>query len=300
MPRLVAAILFLLASVAGGGQINWSSAFGSTNLLSTGAAMDEQIVFELGVFSSGFVPSASNTASWAANWQRASLAFYNSDLKYFTGVFSVTSNAAPFAAGTKGYIWGHDGNCTNGEWILLSAPSWTWPTPNPIELPLNWTIGTATQVPVGQANGAGYQMKTAKVGAPLPATTWTEWRSRIFSTAQQADPLVSGPQADPDGDDVVNLAEFALGGHPLMPGTAAGRVIPGMMLSGGRQRLSLRIAKRCDRSVLWSAQASRDLLNWPAGSIQTIQNTGEVLDVIENITTATDHRVFLRPVFQIP
>ena len=222
LPRSLAFLILSFLTVSTrAGQVNWSSAFGAVNLTSTGARMDAQMTFELGVFVPGFTPSQANAGQWAANWRRAQLAFYNVELAYFTGVHSVTSNAAPFSSGAKGYIWGHDGYCTDGEWILMSAPSWTWPSQFQLELPVNWTVSSATQFAVGQGNGAGFQMRSAKVSAPLPATTWTEWRARMFNAAQFADSNISGPQADPDLDGVVNLAEFALGGHPLIAGGTA-------------------------------------------------------------------------------
>jgi len=295
-------LIFLAAAIAlaRGGQVNWSCAFNSNNLKSTGAPMDGQMTFELGVFTGGFVPAAANVSSWAANWRRASLAFYNPRLRHFTGVHPVTSNATPFAVGTKGYIWGHDGNCTNGEWILLSAPSWTWPTQNPVELPVNWTVSSASQAVVGQANGSGIHMQTAKVSASLPQTSWAEWRAKVFDSAQLLDPAVSGLKADPDLDGQVNLSEFALGGHPLIAGGTHDRVIPGLVMEGGRQRLTMTVSKRCDRTALWSAQVSTDLSHWLPGGMVTLQETSDFLIVREDLTTTGSSRVFLRPLFQLP
>jgi hypothetical protein len=302
MMRWIAAAVFCCLCTGAGraGQINWSCAFGSTNQTSAGSVMSGQMVFELGVFAAGFTPTAANAGAWAANWRRAALAFYNVDSRHFTGVHPVTSNAAPFLAGTKGYIWGHDGNCTDGEWILLSAAGWVWPSENPLELPVNWTVSAATQVTVGLANGMGFAMKSAKVSGQLPVTTWLEWRAKMFNDDQLANVTVSGPNADPDGDGVVNVAEFALGGHPLIAGGTHGRVAPGLALSGGRNRLTMTISKRCDRSINWSAQASLDLLTWSAGATVILQNTAEVLEVMENHASSEHTRVFLRPVFQVP
>ena len=99
---------------------------------------------------------------------------------------------------------------------------------------------------------------------------------------------------------MVNLAEFALGGHPLLAGGTQGRVTPGMASDGTRNRLTLTITKRCDRTINWSAQASLNLLSWPAGSTTTLVETAEMLTARENLTTPTDARVFLRPVFVLP
>lgn len=294
-------LFFLLmgfAASARAGQINWGSAFNGTNVLSGGGTMNGQMTFELGVFTAGFTPTAANTPQWAANWRRASLAFYNVDLRYFTGSHQVTSNAPPFAAGTKGYVWGHDGNCTGAEWILLSAPGWTWPSQNPVELPVNWTVSSASQVIVGQANGAGFLMKTGSVNAAPPTTSWAEWRAKIFSAGQLADNSVSAPLADPDRDGTANLAEFAMGGHPLIPGGTQGRVSAGWTIDGGRSRLTMTVTKRCDRLVQWSAQASTNLAAWD-GPVAMVSETPEALTVREDFTLPVP-RIFLRPVFLLP
>src|SRR5690606_16482859 len=44
---------------------------------------------------------------------------------------------------------------------------------------------------------------------------FTDWQETVFSPAELANPSLSGPEADPDGDGVRNLLEYALGGHPL-------------------------------------------------------------------------------------
>ena len=300
MHRITAFAFFSLCASPGmAGQINWSGAFGAVNLKSTGVAMDGQMVMELGVFVTGFTPSAGNTSLWATNWRRASIVLYNPETRLFTGSHSVTSNASPFLAGTKGYIWGHDGNHTDSEWILMSAPTWTWPSQSPLELPVNWTVSTASQVTVGQTNGAGFAMKSAKATGPLPITTWDEWRAKAFNTTQLADPAVSGPNADPDKDGMVNLIEFALGGHPLIAG-ASERIVPGLIFSGGRYRLTMKVLKRCDRAASFSAQASLNLATWPAGGTIELQNTTALFEAVENVTSPTDSRAFLRAVIQAP
>jgi surface-anchored protein len=53
----------------------------------------------------------------------------------------------------------------------------------------------------------------------IPASTvsYTAWRTGEFNSQQAADPLVSGPEADPDNDGFANVEEFAFGGDPLVP-----------------------------------------------------------------------------------
>lgn len=299
MHRAVCFLLLCLPALLRAGTVNWGNSFLSVNQTSSGAAMDGQMTFELGVFVPGFTPTAANTGQWAANWRQAQVAFYNVELAYFTGSHAVTSNAAPFTAGAKGYIWGHDGNCINGEWILMSAPGWTWPGDSQLELPVNWTVSTATQFITGQGNGSGFQMKSAPASGPLPSTSWNAWRARMFTTEQLANPNISGPEADPDSDGLANLGEYALGGHPRLGDGAISRITASLTPSGGRPRLTLTVRKRCDRPLLWSAQASLNLTTWPANSA-LLSDAAETFTAVENLTLSSDTRVFLRPVFQLP
>jgi hypothetical protein len=52
---------------------------------------------------------------------------------------------------------------------------------------------------------------------PSAAITYNAWRDTEFNPQQAADPLVSGPEADPDNDGFANAEEFAFGGDPLVP-----------------------------------------------------------------------------------
>jgi hypothetical protein len=55
-------------------------------------------------------------------------------------------------------------------------------------------------------------------GTGTPAAgTYNAWRNGEFNPQQAADPLVSGPEADPDNDSFANVEEFAFGGDPLVP-----------------------------------------------------------------------------------
>jgi surface-anchored protein len=52
---------------------------------------------------------------------------------------------------------------------------------------------------------------------PPAAISYDNWRLTEFTPQQAADPLVSGPEADPDNDGFANAEEFAFGGDPLVP-----------------------------------------------------------------------------------
>jgi hypothetical protein len=301
---LLFSVLLLAAPLRCAGQINWSSAILSADVYSNGAPVDGQMTFELGVFVSGFTPTAANRALWAANWRRASVAFYNPQVRQFTGVHQVAPNAAPFTAGVRGYIWGHTGQSTGGEWIMMSAPAWTWPAYSPLSFPVTWTVSLATETLAGQVIAAGvpvrHSMRTELVSAPLPSLTWTEWRSRAFNAADLAVPATIAPEADPDGDGVPNLAEYALGTQPRIASPAGDSIRPQMIHDGTRLRAAVTIARRADRVVGCTVSVSRDLQLWHHDSTVTVSETPEAITLRENLTTAAEARVFLRPRFFLP
>jgi hypothetical protein len=55
----------------------------------------------------------------------------------------------------------------------------------------------------------------------LHARPYSAWRFARFSTAQLAAPLISGDSADPDGDGIANLLEYAFGLEPLSADSSA-------------------------------------------------------------------------------
>jgi len=73
---------------------------------------------------------------------------------------------------------------------------------------------------------------------PPAGITYTAWRDAEFSAGQSADPLVSGPSADPDQDGFANNEEYAFGGQPLVPD--ANLLRPRLQRSGGQWLFTVR------------------------------------------------------------
>ena len=91
---------------------------------------------------------------------------------------------------------------------------------------------------------------------------WHDWAVRQFTDAQLADPAIGAANADPDGDGVRNLAEFAMGGNPFVADGAAMALQSGSAPAGSfafsfRERKDLGDVQR-------SFESSTDLLNWSA------------------------------------
>jgi hypothetical protein len=76
-------------------------------------------------------------------------------------------------------------------------------------------------------NGAGFQLDEVRIGTTWAAVTpaadvtpgegYAAWLEDHFNEAERADPSISGPGADPDGDGIANLIEYALGLNPRTP-----------------------------------------------------------------------------------
>jgi surface-anchored protein len=90
---------------------------------------------------------------------------------------------------------------------------------------------------------------------PPAAISYDNWRLAEFSAQQAADPMVSGPEADPDNDGFANLEEFAFGGDPLVPD--ASLLTPRLERAGNSWILTVR--QRTNASGLTITPLANDL-----------------------------------------
>lgn len=87
----------------------------------------------------------------------------------------------------------------NGAALVLVSPE-----TNPDHyLPSNWQASTTW----GGSPGGG----------PSGGAEWTAWLEANFEEPARSAPAVAGPAADPDGDGLPNLVEFAIGSSPRNP-----------------------------------------------------------------------------------
>ena len=137
-------------------------------------------------------------------------------------------------------------------------------------------------------------------GAPEPDLTGLEqFLSGFLTPSEMADPAISGPLADPDGDGFSNVLEYAFLGNPLSSGSL---VTHDTVDSGGMTYPSISFLKRSPSTDLtYTPQLSGDLAGWDEGSSFLIeessidQGNGSNLVTVRSLTpvSGTD-RQFLR------
>lgn len=89
--------------------------------------------------------------------------------------------------------------------------------------------------------------------------SYAEWRARFFRYDSAV--ATNGPEADPDGDGLENLAEYALGFAPFSSDAAATEVL--RVNDAGTDYAAIRFRRRAATSDLTIAvQVSTDLVTW--------------------------------------
>lgn len=172
---------------------------------------------------------------------------------------------------------------------------------------------------------------TLPVGSPLkigPAATLTvhltdddtgtyaAWRLANFTAAEAANNAISGPTANPDGDDLPNLLEWAFGG---LPKSASPTPLPtvGLRNFGGLSYTTLTFRRpESIKGVSYLVQRSTDCLSWqdassygPTSDIPLTPITNELsrdgspvelITVQDNTPLQNAPRAFLRVKVSLP
>ena len=122
----------------------------------------------------------------------------------------------------------------------------------------------------------------------LPAENFAAWQSAYFTPDQIADDTVGGPNADPDGDGVSNLLEFAFNLDPTFPEPAvmtAGTGLRGLPLirleqiDASDRRLTVEFVRRTAGSgagLTYATQFTSDLqAGWQTGGTESVTAINE-------------------------
>jgi hypothetical protein len=260
-PLLIAACVVTQATGLAG-TIEWNSPPAAMNLDSNSAPMSTGFVYELGVFSSGFQPTPSNVADWAANWHVADRAGRSGTVNAFGSSFRVPNNKAPFTVGAEGWIMGKKDSPTGTELILFRNNHWTWPAAtSATAVPTfaqEWHVdgkSTMDEVILGSVNpqGSPFLMQSAVV------RSYEQWAELHLGDEPSAD-----PEDDAGGDGVPNLVKFAFGMDPRENGVPPHTPV-GKMEIGGAEFLKISIPRNSMNLTEMEVEVSSDLQNWHRG-----------------------------------
>ena len=146
--------------------------------------------------------------------------------------------------------------------------------------------GTTTYYVVTATNGGGESAPSA-VTVAKTYTGLDNWRLAYFGSIAATGSAAS--TADPDGDGVVNLLEYALSTHPTVANSAALTV--GGAVAG---KLTLSFFRARD-DLTYSVESTADLVTWTtvATNPGTVGQTVVANDTVD-LATATPQRRFLR------
>ena len=126
---------------------------------------------------------------------------------------------------------------------------------------------------------------TAYTFQPNPlSASYQAWLITKFTATELSNPSISGSQADPDADGLINLLEFALNLPPHTP-SQSGLPRTGIRTVGANRHLTFTYTRRpASDGVTYTPQTSTDLQNWnpdPAQfvPVSTTQLPGGLLEI---------------------
>lgn len=114
------------------------------------------------------------------------------------------------------------------------------------------------------------------------------WRYVNFTSTELSNLSISGENADPDGDSLPNLVEYALALDPKIPSISTLTT----QQNGGYLTLTAPRNTALTEDILWNAEACSDLVNWQAAVVLT--NTTNLFSARDPIATATAAKRFIR------
>ena len=139
---------------------------------------------------------------------------------------------------------------------------------------LTWLPGTANaDAIVGVSPGRGhpnpfFESDFSRYSAQAQQPGITAWRAGRFNAAELFDSSISGEAADPDGDGLSNLVEYAFGREPQASDAGPLSQI-GTVEENGLRYLTLTFIRARDAfDLTFQPQFSSDLVNWSTSGIQ--------------------------------
>jgi hypothetical protein len=128
--------------------------------------------------------------------------------------------------------------------------------------------------------------------------THAVWVNQVFTPVEQADPAISGHDADPDGDGISNLLEYAFNLAPTTA-NASGLPVVGRLAEGGSSYLTVSYTRlKLASDLAYIVEASPDLVTWTSLTpvVVSVTDHGDTEAVVTRDSVATEGsaRRFLR------
>lgn len=181
-----------------------------------------------------------------------------------------------------------------GSGTVTASPQVAW-YPDGSEVTLSATPGSNFTFSRWEGSIGGTASPWVVVmDAPQTATArflspFQQWNTNYFSEAEKDDPELSGPTADPDGDGIPNLLEYALGLHPRQPSQEG---LPVMVADENFLFLTYRKAPS-KPDIGWQVETSQGLDVWTPIGDTLLGNDGPV-EIRQAAVPLTGERAFLR------
>ena len=136
----------------------------------------------------------------------------------------------------------------------------------------NAGLTAATLPGVGSSFSAtfpAYSMTVIDLARPATSSPYAGWQNGYFTAAELGSAAVSGDNADPDGDGIANLLEYALNLDPRAAGRTGVSTVSSTS-TGGSSYLTLTYTKvKAATDLTYVAEVSGDLVTWSSGSAYT-------------------------------
>lgn len=164
---------------------------------------------------------------------------------------------------------------------------------------LFWAERTGGNILMANADGSGdvttlVSGEDSPFGFTLMPTVAGGEDYASWITAQSVAPEDQGTEADPDGDGLSNLLEYALGGDPA---TANSEIAPllGTETVGESTYLSIAFTKNANaQGIDYVVEASSDLVTWESAGSTTVVEDATTAIIRDNVALTDSDRRFIR------